>query len=114
LRLTVFLPQKVQMYRECWVISIFFTCLRKEAPYLFEDSSIHRIQFCGRGDRCFGVVHGAVEFFVHWGWTGLDCIPGTVFTGGTDLCNALSVTHTNTEIEESWRTLTLCALRHGD
>lgn len=45
LRLTVFLPQKVQMYRECWVISIFFTCLRKEAPYLFEDSSIHRIQF---------------------------------------------------------------------
>lgn len=33
-RFTVFLPQKVQMYRACWVISIFLTCFRKDAPYL--------------------------------------------------------------------------------
>ena len=32
--LTEFLPQNVQTYRACWVISIFFTCLRREAPYL--------------------------------------------------------------------------------
>ena len=32
-RLTVFLPQNVQMYRACWVISIFLTCFRREAPY---------------------------------------------------------------------------------
>ena len=31
-RLTVTLPQKVQVYLACWVISIFFTCLRREAP----------------------------------------------------------------------------------
>jgi len=30
--LTVFLPQKVQMYRACWVISIFLTCFRRDAP----------------------------------------------------------------------------------
>ena len=33
-RFTVFLPQNVQMYRACWVISIFLTCFRSEAPYL--------------------------------------------------------------------------------
>lgn len=27
------LPQKVQVYRACWVISIFLICLRSEAPY---------------------------------------------------------------------------------
>ena len=26
-------PQKVQVYLECWVTSIFFTILRREAPY---------------------------------------------------------------------------------
>lgn len=31
---TVVLPQNVQVYRACWVISIFLTCLRNEAPYL--------------------------------------------------------------------------------
>ena len=31
-RRTVVLPQKVQVYFACWVISIFFTCLRREAP----------------------------------------------------------------------------------
>lgn len=36
LRLTVFLPQNVQAYRACWLTSIFFTCFRSEAPYLFE------------------------------------------------------------------------------
>jgi hypothetical protein len=35
-RLTVFFPQKVQVYRACWVISIFLTCFRREAPYLRE------------------------------------------------------------------------------
>jgi hypothetical protein len=30
--LTEFLPQKVQMYRACWVISIFLTCFRRDAP----------------------------------------------------------------------------------
>ena len=33
-RLTVFFPQNVQTYRACWVISIFLTCLRRDAPYL--------------------------------------------------------------------------------
>jgi len=32
--LTVVFPQKVQTYLACWVISIFLTCLRREAPYL--------------------------------------------------------------------------------
>ena len=31
-RLTVFLPQKVQVYRACCETSIFLTCLRREAP----------------------------------------------------------------------------------
>jgi len=31
-RFTVSFPQKVQVYRACWVISIFLTCLRREAP----------------------------------------------------------------------------------
>jgi hypothetical protein len=34
--LTVVFPQKVQTYLACWVISIFFTCFRREAPYLEE------------------------------------------------------------------------------
>lgn len=33
-RLTLVLPQKVQTYLACWVISIFFTDFRREAPYL--------------------------------------------------------------------------------
>ena len=33
-RFTVFLPQKVQVYLACCVISIFLTCFRSEAPYL--------------------------------------------------------------------------------
>lgn len=33
-RLTVFLPQNVHTYRACCVISIFFTCFRRDAPYL--------------------------------------------------------------------------------
>jgi hypothetical protein len=33
-RLTVGLPQKVQVYLACWLTSIFLTCLRREAPYL--------------------------------------------------------------------------------
>jgi len=32
--LTVVFPQKVQTYLACWVISIFLTCFRREAPYL--------------------------------------------------------------------------------
>ena len=32
-RLTVSLPQKTHVYLECWLTSIFFTCLRREAPY---------------------------------------------------------------------------------
>ena len=32
-RLTVSLPQKTHVYLECWLTSIFFTCLRSEAPY---------------------------------------------------------------------------------
>ena len=28
------LPQKVQVYLECWEISIFFTVFLREAPYL--------------------------------------------------------------------------------
>jgi len=31
-RFTLSLPQNVQVYRACWVISIFLTCLRREAP----------------------------------------------------------------------------------
>jgi hypothetical protein len=31
-RLTLSFPQKVQVYVACWVISIFFTVLRNEAP----------------------------------------------------------------------------------
>ena len=38
-RLTVCFPQNVQVYRACWVISIFFTCFRSEAPYLFRNTS---------------------------------------------------------------------------
>jgi hypothetical protein len=34
-RFTVFLPQKVHTYRACCVISIFLTCFRREAPYLY-------------------------------------------------------------------------------
>lgn len=33
--LTVGFPQKVQVYLACCVISIFFTCFRSDAPYLF-------------------------------------------------------------------------------
>lgn len=29
---TVGLPQNVQVYLACWVISIFLTCFRKDAP----------------------------------------------------------------------------------
>lgn len=32
--LTVVFPQKVQTYLACWVISIFLTCFRSDAPYL--------------------------------------------------------------------------------
>ena len=32
-RFTESLPQKTHVYFECWLISIFFTCLRREAPY---------------------------------------------------------------------------------
>lgn len=32
--LTVIFPQKVHVYLACWEISIFLTCLRREAPYL--------------------------------------------------------------------------------
>ena len=35
-RLTVFFPQKEHMYRACCVISIFLTCFRREAPYLWD------------------------------------------------------------------------------
>lgn len=38
--LTVFFPQNVQMYRACCVISIFFTCFRRDAPYLWRKISI--------------------------------------------------------------------------
>ncbi len=38
-RFTVVLPQKVQVYRACCVISIFLTCFRREAPYLEGSSS---------------------------------------------------------------------------
>lgn len=31
-RFTESLPQKVQVYLACWVISIFLICLRREAP----------------------------------------------------------------------------------
>lgn len=34
--LTVVFPQKVQTYLACWVISIFLTCFRREAPYLYK------------------------------------------------------------------------------
>lgn len=34
-RLTLVLPQNVQTYLACWVISIFLTDLRREAPYLY-------------------------------------------------------------------------------
>src|SRR5436190_3343041 len=42
LRFTEFFPQNVQMYRACWVISIFFTCFRNEAPYLMRDSRLRQ------------------------------------------------------------------------
>lgn len=32
-------PQNVQTYLACCVISIFLTCLRREAPYLWEENS---------------------------------------------------------------------------
>ena len=32
-RFTLSFPQKTQVNLECWLISIFFTCLRREAPY---------------------------------------------------------------------------------
>ncbi len=32
-RLTLYLPQKLQKYLECWLTSIFLICLRREAPY---------------------------------------------------------------------------------
>ncbi len=28
------------MYLECWVISIFLTCFRRDAPYLFESNRV--------------------------------------------------------------------------
>lgn len=38
-RLTLVFPQKVQTYLACWVISIFFTDFRREAPYLYKIKS---------------------------------------------------------------------------
>ena len=32
-RLTLYLPQKLQKYLECWLTSIFLICFRSEAPY---------------------------------------------------------------------------------
>ena len=32
-RFTLSFPQKTHVYFECWLTSIFFTCLRSEAPY---------------------------------------------------------------------------------
>ena len=32
-RFTESFPQKTHVYFECWLISIFFTCFRSEAPY---------------------------------------------------------------------------------
>jgi hypothetical protein len=77
-RLTLFLPQKVQMYRACWVISIFFTCLRSEAPYLLPESQIpfNSTSSCSicdlAGCRMVSVGEG-----------GLPC---AIFTGHADLC----------------------------
>ena len=31
-RFTLSLPQKTHVYLECWLTSIFLTCLRSEAP----------------------------------------------------------------------------------
>lgn len=42
-RLTLVLPQKVQTYLACWVISIFFTDFRREAPYLYTILSVSRV-----------------------------------------------------------------------
>lgn len=39
-RFTVFLPQKVHVYRACCEISIFFTCFRREAPYLIQPGQL--------------------------------------------------------------------------
>ena len=49
-RFTVFLPQNVQMYRACWVISIFLTCFRSDAPYL-EETIQHRLPLTMRCHR---------------------------------------------------------------
>lgn len=32
-RFTLYLPQKLQKYLECWLTSIFLICFRSEAPY---------------------------------------------------------------------------------
>jgi hypothetical protein len=32
-RFTLYFPQKLQKYLECWLTSIFLICLRREAPY---------------------------------------------------------------------------------
>lgn len=37
--MTVVFPQKVQTYFACCVISIFLTCFRREAPYLYSRKS---------------------------------------------------------------------------
>lgn len=39
-RLTLVLPQKVHTYLACWVISIFLTDFRREAPYLHAVKSV--------------------------------------------------------------------------
>lgn len=62
-RLTVFLPQNVQTYRACCVISIFLTCFRREAPYLYE-SSEHR--FLARESR--GRMKAAIWVSIRLTW----------------------------------------------
>jgi hypothetical protein len=81
-RFTVFLPQKVQTYRACCVISIFLTCFRSEAPYLHCLSQQHSITI----ERAS--TH-SLKARICWYWFRS---PGAIFTGHTDLYSAKSAT----------------------
>lgn len=77
-RFTEVLPQNVQVYRACCVISIFLTCFRREAPYLcVKGQSPSRVLTYGAGGYwCAGLRRG---------------IPGTIFASNADLWRLLSV-----------------------
>jgi hypothetical protein len=100
--LTVVFPQKVQTYLACWVISIFFTCFRREAPYLEGSNRQSLISYSS--DLQSGLSASQIEsefeggaFEKRDGLRLSHCalavwksnVPGTIFTGNSDLLGSL-------------------------